>query len=101
TGSAATAVNQRIGEGLGTILGRLFREAGLRRGAVLGGDSSGHACRALGITALEAVAPLAPGCPLCRAHAEGAIDGIEIALKGGQMAGPDILQTIRAGGAIE
>ncbi|WP_127902420.1 four-carbon acid sugar kinase family protein [Solirhodobacter olei] len=94
------AVNQRIGEGLGLILARLLRHPGISRAAVLGGDSSGHACRALGITALEAVAPLAPGCPLCRAHGSAApVDGLEIALKGGQMGPPDILGIIRAGGA--
>lgn len=100
-GASAAAVNQRIGEGLGVLLGRLIREHGLRRAAVLGGDSSGHALTALGIDALEAVAPIAPGCPLCRIHAEDpCLDGVEIALKGGQMGGPDILETIRAGGAI-
>lgn len=95
------SINQRIGEGLGHILDGLIREGGISRAAVLGGDSSGHACRALKITALEAVAPLAPGCPLCRTHAQSApTDGFEIALKGGQMGAPDILGTIRAGGAI-
>lgn len=94
-------INQRIGEGLGQVLEALIREGGLSRAAVLGGDSSGHACRALNITALEAVAPIAPGCPLCRTHARsGPADGFEIALKGGQMGAPDILGTIRAGGAI-
>ncbi len=101
-GASAADVNQRIGAGLGETLGRVLRETGLRRGAVLGGDSSGHACHALGVRALEAIAPLAPGCPLCRVHAnDGAVGGVEIALKGGQMGAPDILDVIRAGGAIE
>jgi uncharacterized protein YgbK (DUF1537 family) len=100
-GADPTAINQRIGEGLGQILDRLIRVPCITRAAVLGGDSSGHVCRALGITALEAAAPLAPGCPLCHAHAAAApADGLEIALKGGQMGGLDILGTIRAGGAI-
>jgi 3-oxoisoapionate kinase len=44
----------------------------------------------LGIDALTAIAPLAPGSPLCRAHAARSDrDGLEIALKGGQVGAPD------------
>ena len=42
------AVNARIGSALGEILRRLVRSAGVKRGAVSGGDSSGFAMRALG-----------------------------------------------------
>ncbi len=98
----AATINQRIGEGLGAVLARLLRDTGLRRAAIMGGDTSGHAARALGLDALEAIAPLTPGCPLCKAHAgAGGMDGVEIALKGGQMGGVDFLGTVRAGGAIK
>jgi 3-oxoisoapionate kinase len=41
--------------------------------------------RRLGIAALEVAIPIAPGAPLCQAHAdEPALHGLEIALKGGQ-----------------
>jgi uncharacterized protein YgbK (DUF1537 family) len=54
----------------------------------------------MGVFALEALAPLAPGAPLCRAFSESAaIDGIEMALKGGQMGGPDYFGSVRAGRA--
>ncbi len=67
------------------MLRRLLEETGLRRACVTGGDSSGHAARALGIVALEVVAPIAPGAPLCRATTSTpALDGLQIALKGGQ-----------------
>ena len=56
---------------------------------ISGGDTSGRAASALGIDALTAIAPIAPGSPLCRAHAPGGFDGLEIALKGGQVGGPD------------
>jgi uncharacterized protein YgbK (DUF1537 family) len=68
---------------------------------ISGGDSSGFAAGALGIFALEAMAPLAPGAPLCRAFsAVSHIDGVEIALKGGQMGPPDYFGSVRAGRAI-
>ena len=43
----------------------------------------------LGLEALSVAAPLAPGAPLCRAHAaDPQIDGMELTLKGGQMGAP-------------
>jgi 3-oxoisoapionate kinase len=79
-------VNARIGGALGEILRRLIGEGGVTRAAVSGGDTSGFAMRALGAYALEAIAPIAPGAPLCRVFStDPKVDGIEIALKGGQM----------------
>ena len=41
---------------------------------------------ALGIEALEMIAPLTPGAPVCRAHAPGSpADGGEFVFKGGQV----------------
>lgn len=99
SGLPAEAANGRIGEGLGIILERLLHEGGLNRGAVAGGDSSGHATRQLGIYALETLAPLADGAPLCRAWRDdpGASD-LEIVLKGGQMGQPDFFGQVKAGG---
>jgi uncharacterized protein YgbK (DUF1537 family) len=42
--------------------------------------------------------PQTPGSPLCIAHG-GAADGLEIALKGGQVGGYDYFSMIRAGSA--
>jgi len=95
------AISARIGSGLGEIVGRVAREARLTRGAISGGDTSGFAMGALGGYALEAIAPLAPGSPLCRVFsAESGLDGFEIALKGGQMGAPDFFGSVRAGRAI-
>jgi uncharacterized protein YgbK (DUF1537 family) len=79
---------------LGTELGRLARtlvaEHGVKRLVVAGGDTSSYAARALGIEALEMIAPLAPGAPLCRAYAtDPAIDGLEVNFKGGQVGAED------------
>ena len=96
----AAIVNARIGSGLGAAAASLLRTGGVRRLVVSGGDSSGFAVGSLGILALEAIAPLAPGAPLCRAFAAApASDGLEIALKGGQMGRPDYFGSVRAGRA--
>ena len=100
-GADAANVNSRIGLGLGEILARLATASGIRRAAVSGGDSSGYAMSALGLYALEAIAPIAPGAPLCRAFSDSSeIDGFEISLKGGQMGAPDYFGSVRAGGPL-
>lgn len=89
-----------IGEALGEILGDLIDRCGLRRVVVCGGDTSGRAASRLGIRALTALAPVAPGSPLCRTWSDDpARDGLEILLKGGQVGGPDCFRLVRAGGA--
>lgn len=97
-GAAVGTVNARIGDGLGRVLDEVVRTAGLERAVISGGDTSGHAAMALGIYAVTALAPLAPGAPLCRAYAEGAHDGLELAFKGGQMGRPDFFCAAKLGG---
>lgn len=101
SGLGAGAVNARIGCGLGRLLDRLMREGGIRRGVVAGGDTSSHATQALGVRALTAIAPLAPGAPLCRIHADKpGLRQREIVLKGGQMGGIDFFQTVLGGAEV-
>ena len=76
----------------------MLRGSGIRRAVISGGDTSGHAMRQLGLTALTALAPTIPGAALCRAHGDGPHDGLEIALKGGQMGSTDYFGWIRDGG---
>jgi uncharacterized protein YgbK (DUF1537 family) len=100
-GSAPTAAGSAE---LGTAIGRIAREVmaatGVRRLVVAGGDTSSYAARALGIEAVEMIAPLAPGAPLCRAHAPGSpADGIEVNFKGGQV-GPEDYFTAIANGKL-
>jgi 3-oxoisoapionate kinase len=52
----------------------------------------------LGIDALTAIAPIAPGSPLCRAHSvDPARDGLQVALKGGQVGRDDFFCAVRDG----
>ena len=87
---------------LGTALGNILRNAlalkPVRRLCIAGGDTSSYAARALGIEALEIIAPLTPGAPLCRAFAPGSpVDGCEIVFKGGQVGAENYFETVRCG----
>ncbi|MBV9654331.1 MAG: four-carbon acid sugar kinase family protein [Acetobacteraceae bacterium] len=99
SGADLASVNDRIGAGLGEILDRVVRRAHLPRAVISGGDTSGHATLRLGVYALTAIAPLAPGSPLCRAYGDGNAPGeLELALKGGQVGRPDFFGAARNGG---
>jgi 3-oxoisoapionate kinase len=98
-GIEPAGVGHRLADQQGQILRTLLLETGLRRACIAGGDTCSHATPALGIYALEAIVPIAPGSPLCRASSEQpAMDGLEIALKGGQVGKADYFGKIRAGG---
>jgi uncharacterized protein YgbK (DUF1537 family) len=98
-GASAEGVNDRIGRGLGGMLDRIMRTAGIDRGIIAGGDTSSHAALALGVYALTALAATVPGAALFKAHAEApAHRDLELALKGGQMGTPDYFGRIKAGG---
>ena len=95
-------MNASIGRGLGQVLSTLVSRGGIRRAVVAGGDTSGEASHVLGIHALSAIADIATGAPLCRAHAATApFDGLELALKGGQIGKPDYFSAVRNGGPLE
>lgn len=99
SGLSMETCNDRIGEGLGQALDTIVRAANLSRVVISGGDTSGRAAQQLGIDALTAIAPLDPGAPLCRCYSEyKMIDGLEIALKGGQVGQPDFFTAARNGG---
>jgi uncharacterized protein YgbK (DUF1537 family) len=93
---------QRIGIGLGAILKAVIERTGLRRAMVAGGDSSSHALGQLDIYALTTRMPLpdTPGSPLCLARSSTpGLDGMEIALKGGQVGGDDYFVRLWQGNA--
>jgi uncharacterized protein YgbK (DUF1537 family) len=89
---------RRLGDAMGRILAAVQSASGLRRVAVAGGDTSSQSVQLLGIDALEVAARLTPGVPLCRILAAGSpLDGVEIALKGGQMGGEDFFEAVKRG----
>jgi uncharacterized protein YgbK (DUF1537 family) len=91
-------VRERLGQQQGILLRELLLASGVQRVCVAGGDTSSHAISQLGIYALELLTPLTPGQPLNRAYADDArLDGLEIALKGGQHGRADHFESIRRG----
>ncbi|WP_277995967.1 four-carbon acid sugar kinase family protein [Rhizobium sp. Leaf371] len=92
----------RLGQMLGRILLRLIETQGLGRAVIAGGDTSSHALGALKVDALTTLLPLpeTPGSPLCTAHGLHApTNGLQIALKGGQVGRDGYFAQIRDGHA--
>lgn len=90
----------RVGQGLGRIARACIESFGLRRALLAGGDTSSHALGELDVFALTTRFPLAatPGSPLCTAaSADAKLDGLEIAMKGGQVGGDDYFVALRDG----
>ena len=68
------------------------------RVCIAGGDTSSYAALSLAIEALEMIAPLTPGAPLCRAHAPSSpVDGREVIFKGGQVGAENYFEIVRRG----
>lgn len=98
-GLSAEAANHELGTILGRLLADFLDKTQIKRAAISGGDTSGHAARQLGIYALTALAPTVPGAALCLAHANNDRQaGLQLALKGGQMGSIDYFDWIRRGG---
>jgi len=90
----------RLGQALGILLRRLVEQENLSRAVIAGGDTSSHALQELRVDALTTLLPLpqTPGSPLCTAHGNYApTNGLQIALKGGQIGTDDYFAQIRDG----
>ena len=102
TAVEANGGRHAIGRGLGRILRSLVAAEKLQRAVIAGGDTSSHALRELDVFALTTRLPLpqTPGSPLCAAYSDNpTFDGLEIALKGGQVGHDDYFDAIRQGRA--
>jgi 3-oxoisoapionate kinase len=96
------ASTKSTSELFGTALGRIVREVvpqtNIKRIVIAGGDTSSYAARAMGIEAVEMIAPLSPGAPLCKAYAPGSpVDGLEVNFKGGQVGAEDYFGVVLNG----
>jgi 3-oxoisoapionate kinase len=89
---------EKLGTALGTIAKETVMQTGIRRVLVAGGDTSSYAARAMEIDAVEMIAPLLSGAPLCRAYSKNAIiNGLEVNFKGGQFGGEDYFGKVMNG----
>ncbi|WP_293853166.1 four-carbon acid sugar kinase family protein [uncultured Alsobacter sp.] len=101
TGLDPAAANRRIGQALASVMRTLLERTGLTRVAVAGGDTSGDVASSLGLMALTALAPLAPGSPLCAAWSDDpSRPPLEVALKGGQVGSASFFGAVKAGAPL-
>ena len=101
TGLDAVAANRRIGEALAAVMRSILERSRLTRVAVAGGDTSGDVAGGLGLMALTALAPLAPGSPLCTAWPDDpSRPPLEVALKGGQVGSASFFGAVKAGAPL-
>jgi uncharacterized protein YgbK (DUF1537 family) len=90
----------RLSRELGHLAKLLVQDFGLKRLVIAGGDTSSHALSELGIHALTTRYPLldTPGSPLSTAHSAIAeFDGLELAMKGGQVGKDDYFVRLKEG----
>jgi uncharacterized protein YgbK (DUF1537 family) len=82
--------SEKLGTALGTIAKQAVESANVKRVVIAGGDTSSYAARAMEIDAVEMIAPVVSGAPLCKVYSKNkAIDGLEVNFKGGQVGGED------------
>lgn len=84
------AIQKQCSKIYGNIIGQITKkvvsEINIKRIAFAGGDTSSYAASELNISALEMIAPLAPGAPLCKAISDDEyVNGLELNFKGGQV----------------
>jgi uncharacterized protein YgbK (DUF1537 family) len=92
---------RRICTALADVMRLILERVPLKRIAVAGGDTSGEVAGRLGLFALTALAPLAPGSPLCLGWSDDPDRaGLEIALKGGQVGTPSFFGAVKAGAPL-
>lgn len=92
TGSKQTAIlpSEKSGTVLGTIAKHAVIQTNLKRVIVAGGDTSSYAARAMDIDAVEMIAPMVSGAPLCKVYSKDEkINGLEVNFKGGQVGAED------------
>jgi uncharacterized protein YgbK (DUF1537 family) len=87
-----------LGKALGSIAKRICEEIKLERVVVAGGDTSSYAARAMEIDAVEMIAPLVIGAPLCKAYSRNKkINGLEVNFKGGQVGDEKYFEVLKNG----
>jgi 3-oxoisoapionate kinase len=102
-GQSLNSINDgrlRLSKALGRLAKSCAGQFKLKRVVIAGGDTSSHALSELDIFALTTRHPLTetPGSPLCLAHSANPIfNGLEIAMKGGQVGGDDYFVKLRDG----
>ena len=78
--------SEKLGTALGMIAKSAVEQSNIKRVVVAGGDTSSYAARVMEIDAVEMIAPVVIGAPLCKAYSSNkSIHGLEVNFKGGQV----------------
>ena len=87
-----------LGKALGTMAKDAVINTGVKKVVIAGGDTSSYAARAMEIDAVEMLAPLIIGAPLCKAYSKNKkINELEVNFKGGQVGSEDYFSVILNG----
>jgi 3-oxoisoapionate kinase len=90
--------SEKLGKALGTIAKETVHSNHIQRVVISGGDTSGYAAESMEIEAIEMIAPLITGAPLCRALSKHkSINGLEVNFKGGQVGSQNYFGVLFAG----
>lgn len=90
--------SEKLGAALGTIAMNAVVNTSVRRVVIAGGDTSSYAARIMEIEAVEMIAPLIIGAPLCKAYSRNKrINGLEVNFKGGQVGDEKYFEVLRNG----
>ena len=90
--------SEKLGSVLGTIAKEAVKRSGVKRIVVSGGDTSSYAARAMDIEAVEMIAPIIIGAPLCKIYSNNKMmEGVEVNFKGGQVGSENYFETLMNG----
>ncbi|WP_080872597.1 four-carbon acid sugar kinase family protein [Oceanobacillus timonensis] len=93
---------QLLGEQFGTLIKTTVENTTLKRIVIAGGDTSSYATLKMNIYALEMIRSIAPGAPLCKSYSDiQKFNGLEIALKGGQLGQVDYFTKVHQGNVVK
>jgi uncharacterized protein YgbK (DUF1537 family) len=90
--------SSKLGMAFGTIAKEAVQANHIQRVVISGGDTSSYAAEAMEIDAVEMIAPLISGAPLCKAFSKHkSINGLEVNFKGGQVGGENYFGVLSTG----
>ncbi|MES2647014.1 MAG: four-carbon acid sugar kinase family protein [Bacteroidota bacterium] len=93
--------SEKLGMALGLIAKQAVEKSLIKRVLISGGDTSSYAARAMQIDAVEMIAPLVTGAPLCKVISSNKmINGLEVNIKGGQVGAASYFELVRQGGMV-
>ena len=90
--------SEKLGTALGTIVKAAAERSLVKRIVIAGGDTSSYTARAMDIEAVEMIAPVVIGAPLCKAISTNKnIHGLEVNFKGGQVGAENYFEILLNG----